>query len=155
MEQESRNAVVGGFTLLILVFLGVLAFSGIGSKAETGYTIRAAFDKIDGLSVGGEVRMGGIPVGRVESLSLDENFRAVTGLRILPGVEIPDDTAAAVHTDGLFGAKFITLDPGGGDNLTSGGEITVTQGSLVLQDLLGLIIGQAKANRATRQNQAK
>ena len=155
MEQESRNAVVGGITLVVLVFLGVLAFSGIGSKAETGYLVKASFDKTDGLEIGGEVRIGGIPVGAVETLSLNKNFRAVVGLRILPGIEIPNDSAAAIHTDSLFGAKFITLDPGGGDNLKSGGEITVTQGSLVLQDLLDLIIGQAKANRAPQENKGK
>lgn len=148
MDHEIRNALVGGITLIVLVIFGGFAFSGTGDRVPDGFSISASFDQIDGLGVGDQVRIAGVPIGQVEKLALAKDYRAVVTLRMLEGTKIPDDSDAAIHTDGLFGAKFITLNAGGGDDLEAGGEITVTQGSLVLQDLLNLIIGQAKANRA-------
>jgi phospholipid/cholesterol/gamma-HCH transport system substrate-binding protein len=51
----------------------------------------------------------------------------------------------------LFGGKYITLEPGGDEEyLASGGEISMTQGSIVVQDLLELIIGEANLRRVQK-----
>ena len=62
------------------------------------------------------------------------------------------NTSAAIHTNGLFGSKFIVLEPGGEfDELTDGDSITYTQDSLVVEDLLELIITEGKARRAAAE----
>ncbi len=90
-----------------------------------------------------------MPVGQIEELRLDENFRAVAVLRIDKGVELDTEATASIVTDGLFGQKFIQLDIGGNDAVIGNGqEIAFTEDSLVLEDLLELIISRAKQARS-------
>ncbi len=73
-------------------------------------------------------------------------------LKIDPAVNLPTDTSAAVHTDGLFGSKFIVLEPGAEEeDLESGEEITFTQDALVDSDLMELIISKCKAAQVKRK----
>lgn len=90
-------------------------------------------------------------VGKVSTLDLGDHYTAVVMMRIDNPIKVPNDTSAAIHTDGLFGRKYITLEPGGDEEyLGTGDEITMTQDSVVVQDLLELIIGEAKAKRAKK-----
>ncbi|WP_366914880.1 MlaD family protein, partial [uncultured Lentibacter sp.] len=66
----------------------------------------------DGLVEGDPVFLSGIRVGSGEKLYLNENFRAIATFWIEDGVVVPKDSSAAIHTDGLFGSKFIVLEPG-------------------------------------------
>ena len=137
------------------------AVYGVGFSAPSGfsdgnYSITARFSRADGLSTGGMVRAAGVPVGQIEELRLDENFRAVVVLRIDDGVVLDSEATASIVTDGLFGQKFIQLDIGGSDAVIGEGEeIIFTEDSLVLEDLLELIISRAKTvapRRRRRQN---
>jgi len=69
---------------------------------------------------------------------------------------LPIDTAAAIHTDGLFGSKFVILDPGGDEKtLEDGSAIEFTQDSVVVSDLLDLIIREGKAARSQGEEKGK
>ena len=72
------------------------------------------------------------------------------------GVQLPEDTAAAIHTDGLFGSKFVVLLAGGEDaTIKPGGAITHTQDALIVSELLELIIAEGRAARAKQDAAAK
>lgn len=63
-------------------------------------------------------------------------------------VPLPEDTAAIIETAGLFGAKYIELQPGGAlDNLAPGDSISYTQDAVILEELLAKIVARAKAAR--------
>jgi phospholipid/cholesterol/gamma-HCH transport system substrate-binding protein len=128
-----------------------LAFAyGVKSGASVpGYDLVASFDKAEGIGVGSEVRMSGVTIGKVVAQGLDGGFRAVVRIRVDPTVQVPKDSAALIQTDGLLGSKFISLQPGGDEsNLAPGAKIQLTQGSMNVQDLLELIVGQAEAKHA-------
>ena len=56
-------------------------------------------------------------------------------------MRLPVDSSAQVTSDGLLGGKFLALVPGGDDKmLPDGGEVTITQSALSLEDLLGKFI---------------
>jgi phospholipid/cholesterol/gamma-HCH transport system substrate-binding protein len=135
-------AIIAGLVAVVLLVFGPTRF-GDGT-----YSVTARFSRADGLSVGSIVQAAGVPVGKIEELRLDENFRAIAVLRIDDSVELDSDATAAILTDGLFGQKFIQLDIGGGDTVIGDGqEIAYTEDSLVLDDLLELIISRAKQAR--------
>ena len=116
-----------------------------------GITLTAVFNQIDGLNIGDDVRIGGVVIGEVKNMTLGNKYSAVVLLQINHPVKVPKGTSAAIHTDGLFGGKYITLEPGGDEEyLASGGEISMTQGSIVVQDLLELIIGEANLRRVQK-----
>ena len=77
-------------------------------------------------------------VGTLTALSLDRaTYQAVAVLAVDQTVEIPDDSEAKVASEGLLGGNFIELVPGGSPIiLADGQEITYTQGSVSLLNLL-------------------
>lgn len=148
----NRDVVIGAMVLVVASFFLTLVYlRGHGPNQESneaGYLLTARFSRADGISVGSAVRMSGVPVGKVVAQRLDPDFRAVTTLRVASNVALTADTAAVIHTDGLLGAKFIELKPGAEETvLKPGDEIPYTQDAMVIEELLDMIIQQAKAKR--------
>lgn len=142
---------IGGVAMIVL---GVVIAMSYGGQALTtrgdfgGYRLYALFNRVDGLNEGAPVYLSGIDVGRVDRMLLEPNYRARVTMAMKPGVDLPTDTAAAIHTDGLFGSKFVSLDPGGSPEMLKDGDtITFTQDALIVTQLLDLIISQGRAAR--------
>lgn len=148
---EIREICVGGVAIALLVGSLAMFYSGQPQQARAGmetYRIFADFNRIDGLSPGADVRLSGIPVGRVETASLVDGFRVRIAMLIDSDVELPADTAASIQTDGLFGAKSMVLDPGGDERMLADSDaISFTQDAVVVSDLLDLIIAEGRAAR--------
>jgi phospholipid/cholesterol/gamma-HCH transport system substrate-binding protein len=160
MRGETKEIAVGVLALAALLLVLAFFYAGrrhvAGAAAPTGYALSATFNRIDGLFPGDPVRLGGIRVGTVEKAELDRNYRARLTFRMEAGVKLPEDTAAAIHTDGLFGSKFVVLLAGGEDAvLKPGGAITHTQDALIVSELLELIIAEGRAARAKQDAAAK
>jgi phospholipid/cholesterol/gamma-HCH transport system substrate-binding protein len=145
--------IVGATTLLALV--GLFAFSYAGKKVSAAanvgtYPVSATFNRVDGLFEGDEVRLGGIRIGTVGSQVLDQSFRAVVTLNIDSAMQVPSDSAVAIHTDGLFGSKFVVVEPGVEDTMLKAGDsVQYTQGAVVVGELLELIISEGHARKNT------
>ncbi|MBK8176811.1 MAG: MCE family protein [Rhodospirillales bacterium] len=148
-QVEAREILVGLAAAGVFAAIVVLSYLGALGDVSGGadsYRIFAPFNRIDGLHVGDEVELAGIPVGQVDSLELDSDFRARVALRIDDDVRVPTDTSVAIHTDGLFGRKFVVLEPGGSEDMVSeGGVLIFTQDSLIVSELLDLIIAEGRA----------
>lgn len=150
MYSETKQTWVGGGVVAALGLILALSYGGGQAPApETdGYVVEATFNRVDGLVPGDEVRMGGIRVGTVYGQKLDKHYRAVLQLQISEGVTLPIDSSAAIHTDGLFGAKYIVLEPGGEEtNMQDGAIIEMTQEATIVSELLELIISEGQARR--------
>ncbi len=143
MTKSSTEILIGALVVAGLIFVIGILYAGSGRDVRTGYDVLVRFQRLDGLSVGSEVRLAGLPVGKILSQTLDEQFWAVVTMRINNGIPLPNDTAAAIHTDGLLGGKYIELQPGGDeDMIPPGGSVRYTQNSVLVQDLLELIVSQ-------------
>ena len=132
---------------VLAVALGFLAWAYGNSSAGDpgGYSLHAKFDRIDGLDSGADVKVSGIKVGKVLSQQLDPaTYRAEVTFSVRDGVELPADSSAAIVSSGLLGGKYLSLVPGGDEKiLQDGQEITLTQSSVNLEDLIGkYIFGQ-------------
>ena len=156
MTTERREITVGA--VVFALFLGVIFFlygdKGEVADAGDGIRVSASFNRVDGLTEGNPVHLSGVRVGIVEKMWLNNNFRAVVTFWLKEGVEVPKDSSAAIHTDGLFGSKFLVLEPGGAEELLKDGDlITFTQDAVIVSDLLDLIISEGKANQAKKAEQ--
>jgi phospholipid/cholesterol/gamma-HCH transport system substrate-binding protein len=142
-------------TFLGAIVLGIAALLlGYGYLRETksdveGYPLFVRFEKADGLVVGSDVKVSGIKVGRVETLSMDnDTFEAVAKLMVKEGILLPKDTSAAIVSESLLGGKYLALTPGGDEeNLKSGGEIRRAQSSIVLESLLSQMVFNNKDDK--------
>ncbi|HET6565047.1 MAG TPA: MlaD family protein, partial [Xanthomonadales bacterium] len=86
------------------------------------------------------VKIGGVTVGLVESIELDEvTFDAIVSMNIAQRFdEIPSDTGASILTSGVLGDRYVGLEPGGApDFLADGDELFITQSALVLEQIIG------------------
>ena len=140
MKNDIIETIVGGVVIAFAVVFFVYAYktAGIGT-ASGGYTINAVFGSVDGVSVGTDVRVSGIKVGSVTEQKLDpETFQATLVLGLAPEVRLPEDTSAKITSEGILGGNYISLDPGGADNMmVSGDTIEHTQGAVDLMSLIG------------------
>lgn len=150
INRVDRDALTGGAVVVIGALLLILAFA-VGGKKEDGgdgYVLTARFNRADGINVGSSVRVSGTVVGHVVSQVLDEHYRALVTVRLKNDIKLTSDTAAVIYTDGLLGAKYIELKPGGEEEmLKPGAEIAYTQDAVVIEDLLDMIIQQGRAKR--------
>lgn len=150
-SRSDRDTVTGGAVVAVGALLLVLAYALGGKPSDSsaeGYLLKARFNHADGIGIGSAVRLSGTLVGRVVEQSLDERYRAVLTFRLRPDIQLTADTAAVIYTDGLLGAKFVELKLGGDDRmLKAGQEIEYTQDAVVIEDLLDMIIQQARAKR--------
>lgn len=143
MTEEAREQLVGAGVVVAFALFVVFVSSlqDIHTQSESGYQVSAAFGKIDGLPGGAEVRLSEIEVGRVVGERLTEHYRAVLTLQIADHVRLLADSSAAVHTDGLFGTKYINLEPGGAEEfIPPAAAITQTKDFRSLEDQVGDII---------------
>ena len=139
MQRNMLETILGAVVILVAVIFLSIAYKGGEVQTEDGYVISAKFDNITGISVGSDVRIGGIKVGVITGLGLDEEtYQAEAMLNIRHATKLPEDSTAAVVSSGLLGDKFVQLTPGAFDEmLEDGGAIEFTQSSVSLEELIG------------------
>ena len=108
------------------------------SRAGAAYDLSASFRSLEGVSVGTDVRLAGVKIGTVTGVELNpETFRADTRFSVKEGIEIPDDSAVVISSEGLLGGNFVEIMPGGSPfAFEAGDEIEDTQGAVSLISLL-------------------
>jgi phospholipid/cholesterol/gamma-HCH transport system substrate-binding protein len=113
--------VVVGLVLLVGFSLRV---QDNGLRGDT-YQLDTYFSNALGLTIGSEVSLHGVRVGRVDDLVFEPSRRAVRArLRILSRYPLPIDSRASVERSALLGSSFIVIDYGNeADELASGGEL--------------------------------
>ncbi len=143
MAQRNAAELLAGAAVLA-VAIGFLGYAVVNTgRIETGgYTLHAKFGAIDGLSIGSDVRMAGVKVGSVTAARLDpQSYQAVVSFTLAPDIKLPRDSSAIVTSDGLLGGKYLGVEPGGDSQMIApGGEVTITQSSISIEQLLGKFI---------------
>lgn len=148
--SKTQDTLVGVFvaTGIAALFFMSMQISNLGTFNEKdNYTITAEFENSGGLKVKAPVVVGGVRIGRVTAIGLDQkNFRSVVKMSIDPQYNnLPDDTTASVFTAGLLGEQYISLEPGGSDTaLKDNSKIEITQSAVVLEELIGQFLFKDK-----------
>ncbi len=143
MTTSTRDLLVGAFVLVGLAALAYLsiALGGLSYSGPGGLRLYATFDEVGSLGPRAAVVIGGVRVGEVESITLDPDFRARVELDLSPDLELPDDSLAAIYTEGMLGNQYVSLKPGGSEDLLqSGDEIQYTESATVLERLIGRVV---------------
>ncbi|MCH8346973.1 MAG: outer membrane lipid asymmetry maintenance protein MlaD [Proteobacteria bacterium] len=139
MKKNFVEALIGAAVLVVAAWFFMFTYKTTEFGKVEGYSLSARFDRVDGLNVGGDVRIGGIKVGTIIAQEVDlETYQAVLELSIDPRVRLPADTSAKIRSESLLGGRYLSLEPGGDDEyLGDGDEIEFTQGSIDVIDLIG------------------
>ena len=148
MSDDSRAELFAGGIVLAVAAGFLLLAAGPRLMPGGGYDLIAAFPNVEGISTGSEIRMAGVPVGRVTAISLNpETYLAEAKLRLRDGVVLPTDSAAVIQSDGLLGGAYLELQAGGSlDNLAPGDEIEDVQGAVSLLSLMMKFVDSQASN---------
>jgi phospholipid/cholesterol/gamma-HCH transport system substrate-binding protein len=141
-HRHAIETIMGGAVILVAAAFVIFAYQASDISTGEGYEVVAEFNDVTGISKGSDVKIGGVKVGVVNTLSLDERtYQARLALGIRQNVELPVDTTAAIVGDGLLGNKFVSLEPGADTAmLREGGKIEFTQSSVSLEELIGKFV---------------
>ena len=145
-RHNPAELITGAVVLLVAGGFLVFAVANTGkSFGGRGYDLHASFDHVDGLSTGTDVRIAGVRVGSIQAITLDpKTFQADVVFSVQSDVQLTDDSSATVSTDGLLGGKYLAIAAGGSDKILKPGDaVTITQGSINLEGLLGKYIFQS------------
>ena len=146
-----RGAVIGVLTLVVAtaVVLAV-AFGDPSSWSDRDhYRVVGLFDNVGGLAPGAPVTVGGVRVGKVSELEYDfEGQVAVATLAIdARHARIPADSGASVYSAGLFGERYVEIEPGGAEEryLRDGDRISLTNSALILEQVVAQMMFRPSA----------
>jgi phospholipid/cholesterol/gamma-HCH transport system substrate-binding protein len=142
MTRNLLETLLGAIVLLVAIGFMTFAYRSSQISESDGYELTARFNRVDGLERGADVRISGIKVGTVVDQSLNpETFQAEVRFSLPDNIHLPLDSSAAVVSSGLLGSKYLALVPGGDiEMLKPGGEVTLTQSSVNVEDLIGHLI---------------
>ena len=148
MVSKKIELMVGLFVAIgiaaILMLALKVANAGLQGNGET-YQLFAKFDNIGGLKERSPIKVGGVIVGRVKGIKLDdEDYMPVITMEIYSQYDhFSEATSVSILTSGLLGEQYLGLQPGFVDEelgigiLEPGDYIEDTKPALVLEELIG------------------
>jgi phospholipid/cholesterol/gamma-HCH transport system substrate-binding protein len=131
----------------LIVLYGQLRF-----PQETTYG--AVFTNVSGLKNGNFVRIAGVEVGKVKSITVRDDASALVQFSADDSIVLTDGSRAAVKYDDLIGGRYLALEQGPGDTrkLPAGSTIPLDRTAPAL-DLDALIGGFRPLFRALNPDQ--
>jgi phospholipid/cholesterol/gamma-HCH transport system substrate-binding protein len=145
-RSPTRDFVVGLFVLAGLAALAYLSLSigGVSYSGPKGFMLIANFDEIGGLKPRAPVVISGVKVGEVAGIDLNDDYRAKVTFNLNPTLKLPTDTIASIVTSGVLGDRYVSLQPGGEEQLLKpGDQIEFVESAVILERLIGKLIHNA------------
>lgn len=147
MKFSKVEFLVGLFMVLGIAAAVIMSLKVAGlvlDSSSSTYTVHAKFDNIGSLKLRAPVRIGGVLIGRVEAISLDEkDLVPVVDIAINSEYkELSSESQASILTAGIIGEQYIGITPGfydedlGTTYLQDGDYINNTKSAVVLEDLI-------------------
>ena len=145
MQQNNiAETVIGAIVVAVAVIFLAFAYYRTGSGSlSAGYELNARMPKVDGLDVGTDVRLGGIKIGSISSLTLDpKTYLVSVHMNIQDNIKIPTDSSVLVTSAGFLGSPYLSITPGGDDKMmAAGATFDNAQGSIDIMNLVGRFAG--------------
>ena len=145
MQRNMLETVMGAIVLLTAVAFVSLAYEAANIRGTDGYELEAEFGATGGLSVGDDVRISGIKVGRISRQELDPvTYAARIVMSLDERIRIPADSSARITAASLLGGNYLELIPGADEDMMRPGEVIYdTRDPVSLTDLLGKAVFSA------------
>jgi len=128
-------------------FRGAYSFDlpGGADLGEEAYTVQIQFADVLDLVPQSGVRVADVPVGRVEDISLSDDWTAVVTVEVDGDVDLPANAVAMIQQSSLLGEKYVELAAPGSEapsgTLDDGALITLdrTTRNVEVEELLGAL----------------
>src|SRR5262245_49286307 len=153
--RQSRAVEISAGMFVLLGFAALWFLVSQITNRETSvssgsYQVVAKYENIGSLKVGAPVSMAGVTIGRVDSITFDQNvYKAVVKMRINPEFnKLPDDSDASIMTAGLLGGQYVGITAGGSETfMKNGSQFTLVQDAFVLEKLINQLVATFMSNK--------
>ena len=146
MKSHIFEFIVGLGVIIVAGWFILIIVSKTDKLSNVGETTKyiASFNDVSGISVGSNIKLAGVTVGKVLELKLDEiNYTAEMVLGINRKIKIPNDSEIIITSEGLLGGNYVSISPGGSDIFLKANEnFSFTQSSLSLNNLIQKFFGK-------------
>ncbi len=126
----SAEAKVGAFAIggLAMLSAAMIGLGDIHLGGDKNITLYAGFKQVLGLESQADVRLSGVPIGKVSDI-VNDGGGVTVSLKVNEDVKIPDNSVATVISIGVMGDKFVNITPGKDDGhyLQNGDNINVAE----------------------------
>src|SRR5437588_2607990 len=133
-SQQSIPQVVVKLLLFFAVCAVLTAYlaSTIGNihLFEHTYKLTATFDDATGLLRDDNVKVAGVVVGKVGSVTIDQG-KAKVQFTVKDSVKVPVDSSVAIRWRNLIGQRYLYVYPGNSSTVFKGGDTVTTTRSVV------------------------
>ena len=100
--------------ILFFLFLISILFLYKNIKDNDSVPFVASFKYIEGINNDSEVQIAGIKIGSVNKITISKDAITINGL-IDRVYNIPEDSILKIKSDGIFGKKALSIEPGFGE----------------------------------------
>ena len=157
MKDNLRGAVWRFAIFVVACAVGTFALLAIFAQLgfQKDITFNAEFTNVTGLEEGNFVRIGGVEVGKVKKISVNDKAIAVVEFSTDDSVVLTEGTRAAIRWADPIGGRFLALEEGvGGINRLNPGQTIPTDRTEPALDLDTLLGGFRPLFRALDPEQA-
>lgn len=153
MKKNNFEIIVGVFIVVFSVLFVLFTMKMTNKKInEEHYKLYAVFENIEGINVGTKIKIGGIDIGEVEKLNINDNYQVKLVLKIKKDMLLPLDSNIKVATSGIIGGKYLRVDVGGEEEyLKNGDSFEYTESTMDLEDM----ITKFMLNKVSKDNDSK
>ena len=115
---------------LIILIVSVICIFYYSSKLNffnnvEKFKINSSFFDIGNLNIGNEVKINGVKVGEISSISLDqENYMAIITSSIKESIKIPNDSKFKISNNGFIGSPYLEIELGISEELFKNNDYT-------------------------------
>ncbi|WP_243057435.1 MCE family protein [Nocardioides sp. SR21] len=135
-SSEARTLRWGAITLVVMLLVMAAAFNLSQFPGFKGSSYRAEFSDASGIRKGNMVQVGGIRVGRVQDVALEDSNTVIVTFEVDNDVELGDESSASVEVLNLLGEKYLNLAPAGSGDL--GDQVIPRERTESAYDIVGV-----------------
>ena len=116
---------------LIILIISIICFFYISTKINLfnnieKFQINSSFFDIGNVTIGNEVKIKGVKVGEVSSISLDqENYMAIITTSLDKSIKIPDDSVFKISNNGFIGSPYIEIQLGNSEKILKNNDNSI------------------------------
>ncbi len=143
MQKNYIESALGIFVVAITIALLWIFFKTNDQKTTDEYIkVTAFFQTVAGVTKGTDVKLGGVKVGKILNVYLDEDtLNPVLSIGLDKSYNIPADCSFAVKSEGIMGGKFVSVEIGTSDQKITEGQIFYNnQSSLDLESIVSQVV---------------
>ena len=144
MNKKINLEYVLGLLILIISIISIFYYSSkinLFNKVDT-LQVNSSFFDIGNINIGNDVKIMGVKVGEVSSISLDQdNFMAVITSSVDESIKIPNDSIFKIANNGFIGSPYIEIELGNSNEIFKNNDYTINNVDAVsLEEIINSFI---------------